>query len=580
LTYRDARRRFPDLFQFLSQGSNRELEQRKGVDGLIGGAKQVTWPDAGIAPRYLPCHAATMPPSQLTNAQEVSISDAIAQLLAAPDEPARYSILQRNPKFQDRAVVLQLATDVPRLARNDVERATRSAELAAWLAEILDDDFCRARSARAMGHPLQLQGKLRESLEQYQRALDLFTKLKLDSELAITLSGSLQPLILLGDYKESRAREEKARKIFSALGDALRLARLDANLGNILHRQDRFEEALVLYRRAEQALQRFGAKDDLALALNNIAICHISLREFDHALEAYVRLRAYSEELRLPRLSVQADYNIAYVHYLRGAYDRAIELYDKTRLVSVQTGDQYHAALCDLDQSEIYLHMNLPAQSATRASQALNQFQRLKMNYEAAKAYTFLGLASCYHFDGPGPLDLFGKARELFVLEQNWIWPPLIDLYRGIVLYGQGLHEQALKAVTAAQTVLSHSALKEKAALAELLRALLNLDLADKTAASYWAECATERIERSKLLELRYLAAFVLGCVRERQGQSRAAEQYYEKARKALDRSPSPRFSGVLKPPLVNSPASLSQHLLSLALLLPGPGVTEHPQGS
>ena len=517
-----------------------------------------------------------MPPAQLTNAQEVFISDAIAQLLAAPDESARHSILQHNPQFQDRAVVLHLATDVPRVARNDVERAAHTAELAAWLAEILDDDYCRARSARAMGHPLQLQGKLRESLEQYQRAIDLFAKLKLETELAITLSGSLQPLILLGDYNESRLREERARKIFKAQNDELRLARLDANLGNVLHRQDRFEEALVLYGRAQEALERFGAKDDLALVLNNVAVCHISLREFDSALAAYERVRAYSYNLNLPRLTVQADYNIAYVHYLQGAYDRAIELYNRTRNVCVQTGDQYHAALCDLDQSEIYLHMNLPEESAGRARDALSQFQQLKMNYEAAKAYTFLGLASCYGPDASAPLDLFSKARELFLLEQNWIWPPLVDLYRGIVLYRQSQWQEALKAVNAAQTVLAHSALKEKAVLAELLRALLHLELADRTAARYWAESASDRVERDKLTELRYLAAYILGGICDRQNDARAAQGYFEKAKAALARSPSPRFPRAIKPPLINSSANLSQHLLSVALLLPGTG-REHP---
>jgi tetratricopeptide (TPR) repeat protein len=509
---------------------------------------------------------------------ELSISKAVQQLLAAPDETGRTVFLQENPQFRDQRVVVYLATQVPKLARADSDESMRCAELAAWLAEILDDDYCRARSARAMGHPLQLRGKLHESLAQYQRALDLFAKLKLDSEVAITLSGSLQPLILLGEYKESKAREEKARKIFKAQGDELRLARLDANLGNVLHRQDRFEEALVLYHRAEGALQRFEAKDDLALVLNNVAVCHISLRDFDSAVEAYSRLRDYSGRANLPKLTVQADYNIAYVHYLQGAYDRAIALYNKTRTISLQSGDQYHAALCDLDQSEIYLHMNLAAESARLAREALSQFQHLNLNYEAGKAYTFLGLASCY---GPHPaasLDLFNHARELFVREQNWIWPPLVELYRSIALYHQGLWDDALKAVTAAQTVLSHSALKEKAALAELLRALLHLELKDNTAARYWAEAASDRIERSKLTELRYLVAFILGCVREGQGETRIAQQYYGEAKSALERSPSPRFPSLIKPPLTQTPAHLSQHLLSMALLLPGPGRTEHPQ--
>lgn len=519
-----------------------------------------------------------MTPPVLTETQEALFSQAIERLLAASDERSRRLLVQRNPEYLTRDLVVHLASEIPKLARNDAARAVRCSDLAAWLSEILDDDYCRARSVRAVGHSLQLQGKLRESLASYRKALDLFTKLKLDSEVAITLSGSLQPLILLGEYKEAKAREEKARKIFKAQGDELRLARLDTNLGNILHRQDRFEEAVVLYRRAEGSLQRFDARDDLALVLNNLAVCHIGLRDFDSALEAYSRLQAYSGRANLTNLTVQADYNIAYVHYLQGAYDRAIELYNKTRTIAGQTGDEYHAALCDLDQSEIYLHMNLPAESARLAGEALTQFQHLNLNYEAGKAYTFLGLAACY---GPHPaasVELFDKAHDLFVREQNWIWSPLVDLYRGIALYHQALWHDALNAVIAAQAVLSHSALKEKAALAELLRALLHLELKDIPAAGYWAEAASDRVERSKLAELRYLAVFIMGCVRESQNETRLAQQYYQQAKIALERSPSPRLPSLIKPPLVKSPANLSQHLLSSALLLPGPGRTEQRQ--
>jgi tetratricopeptide (TPR) repeat protein len=514
----------------------------------------------------------------LTETQEALISEAVEQLLAMPEESSRRVFLERSPQLQQRSVVLYLASQVPKIASDNVDRALQLAGLASWLAEILNDDYCRARSARAMGHPLQLKGKLSESLVEYQKALDLFTKLKLDPEVGITLSGSLQPLILLGNYEESRLREEKARKIFKAQGDELRLARLDANLGNVLHRQDRFEEALVLYQRAEQSLLRFDAIDDLAIVLNNIAVCHISLREFPSALETYRRLRTYSEQRHLQRLTVQANYNIAYLHYLQGEYDRAIELYKETRTFCARAGDPYHAALCDLDQAEIYLDLRLYGESAQLAQKSLAQFQGLKMNYEAAKAYTFLGFAACHQTDSVNALELFAKARVLFLFEQNWTWPALIDLYRAIVLYHAGSWPEALKIVRAAQSVLSHSVLKDKAALAELLRSLLHLELGDSAVARYWGELALERIERSKITGIRYLAEFVLGRVRESQNDLASAHQYYERAKTALENLPNHHQQGDMEVPLVKNADSLYRHLISVALRMPGPTLTQKPR--
>lgn len=525
-----------------------------------------------------PCNAVKVARFYLTETQGAFVSEAVEQLLAMPEESSRRDFLQQNSELQHQSVVLYLASQVPKIARDDVDRALQLAGLANWLAEILDDDYCRARSARAMGHPLQLKGKLRESLVEYQKALDLFTKLKLESEVGITLSGSLQPLILLGNYEESRLREEKARKIFKAQGDELRLARLDANLGNILHRQDRFEEALVLYRRAEQSLQRFDATDDLAILLNNIAVCRISLREFHSALETYGRLRTYSERRHMHLLTVQADYNIAYLHYLQGEYDRAIDLYKKTRIFCARAGDPYHAALCDLDQAEICLHRSSYRECAQLAQESLTQFQDLKMNYEAAKAYTFLGLAACQQTDSVNALELFATARELFLAEQNWIWPALVDLYRAIVLYRAGSWPEALEAVGAAQSVLSHSVLKDKAALAELLRSLLNLELGDSMTARYWGELALERIERSEITAIRYLAEFVLGRVRESQHDLSGAHECDERAKTALESGASHRQLEDIRPALLKNPETLYRHLISVALPSPSPALTPKPR--
>lgn len=516
-----------------------------------------------------------MSPSQLTETQEAWVSQAVEQLFAVPDS-SRDTLLQQRPDLQDPRVVLYLASQVPKIARADADRAVQMADLARWLSETLNDDYCRARSARAMGHVLQLKGKLRDSLVEYRKALDLFTKLNLEPEVGITLSGSLQPLILLGDYKESRLREETARKIFKAQGDELRLARLDSNLGNILHRQDRFEEAEVLYCRAEESLQRLDAADDLALVLNNLAVCYISLRDFQKALDTYKRLRNYSEQRHLQHLTVQADYNIAYLHYLQGNYHRAIDLYTKTRVFCAGAGDPYHAALCDLDQAEISLHLDSPTECAQLAEDALSQFYELKMNYEAAKAYTLLGLAACQQSDAAKALEFFGKARELFLLEQNWIWPALVDLYQAITLYRAGRWTDALKIVSAAQNVLSHSPLKDKAALAELLRSLLHLELGDSSAARYWGELALDRIKSSEITDIRYLAEFVLGRVRESQNDPWGAHQYYEKARAAQKARAGQRKD--IAPPLSKNAETLYKHLISISLRLPVPALGQNPR--
>ena len=200
-------------------------------------------------------------------------------------------------------------------------------------------------------------------------------------------------------------RASRRAQIFERLGDRLRLARLDANMGNILYRQDRFEEALELYLRAYDAFLEIGEPQDIAISLKNTATCQISLNDFREALATYQKARAYCVLVQMPVLVAVADYNIAYLYYLRGEYTRSIELYRAAREDCRELGDAYREALCDLDQSEMYLELNLSEEGAHLAGRAQKAFLELGMGYEAAKAQTNLAISLTHHGDtgcGPG----------------------------------------------------------------------------------------------------------------------------------------------------------------------------------
>ncbi len=435
----------------------------------------------------------------------------IARLAKLTDRRARQRLLTQHPRLVHPSIVERISEEVPKRARIDIQQAERLAQAAIWLADALDDDYCRARGRRAIGHVRALKGRYPEALDCYRFALRLFRELGRDSDAAITLSGALQTLIYLGKYDEALAWAGEARVVFTRQGDRLRLARLDSNLGNVLYRQGRFDEALTLYRRAHAAFGRRGGPQDVAITLRNMAVCHISLNAFPAALRIYQKARAYSMRHRLSLLVGEADYNIAYLYHLRGEYARALELYRAARAHCERLGDPYHQALCDLDQSELYLELNLIEEGAELADRARVGFEKLGMAFETGKALANLASAASSQGRESDALALFAQARQRFRRERSPIWLALINLNEALVLFRLRRYWRARRQCDAAFAVFQASRLGSKAAACELLLARLDIASGEPRAAAGRCRSALARLEHAEApaLSLQYSLSWV-----------------------------------------------------------------------
>jgi CHAT domain-containing protein len=499
--------------------------------------------------------------------QALESGDLIEQLAAQSSHRAMVAFLRAQPELWDPAVVERLYERVVRVARADVTQAERLADAATWISEKLGDDSCRAQSLRAVGHVLLIRGKYTDALARYEAALELFRALDREVDVGRTLSGgALQSLISLGRYEEAFASVREARRIFERHGDRLRLARLDSNMGNILHRQDRFPEALELYERAHEQLARVGQPQDVAAVLINMVVCCTSLNEFQKALEIYGEARAYCLAHDMPLLVVQADYNIAYLHYLRGEYTRALELYRAAEAQSELAGDAYHRALCDLDRSEIYLELNLGEEAAELGARALASFDALGMAYEAAKGVTNLAIAASQEGEIARALELFRRARDLFTEEGNQVWLALVDFYQALVLYRDGQHDEARRLCQSALALFAKAAVPGKVALCELLLARLELDAGNTRAAEQACGAALQKAEAAQSPILRYQACFVLGLIREAQEQPEDAYAAFESARKSLEQLRSHLRTEDLKVAFLKDKLAVYESLVTLCL--------------
>src|SRR5713101_1060179 len=460
----------------------------------------------------------------------------IAELSQLTNERARRSFLAQHSKALIRLeVVEQIAKVVVQKVRVSTQEALYLAEAAFLIAKRLRRKEALALSLRAKANALYSSGDNRAAIEHHQQAIRLYELLGIWNEAARTLSSSIQPMILLGEYDKAFQAAERAREIFEHLHDSWRLARLEINVGNIYHRQDRFEESIAHYERAYTGLMPYKDIEGIAVVLSNMAVCLISLNDFPRALATYQGARSFCKQNNMPLLVAQADYNIAYLYYLRGEYSRAIEALYAARRACEATGDAYHFALCHLDLSDIYLELNLGEEAREIAHEGFLRFEKLGMGYEAAKTLANEAIAYGQQGKTVQALERFTKAREMFGREKNLVWPWLIDLYQGLMLFHEGRYFEARRLCVAAAAFFDQSALFGKAVLTHLLLARIALQVGDAGEAQKETDEALARLKGLETPMLAYQARLLEGQIAQARNDRHAAHQAYLEARKALE---------------------------------------------
>ena len=491
------------------------------------------------------------------------VSQAIASL---SDAAARDRFFARHHRLANTQLAQWLLDRSREQLRVDFGRSLAFAQSACRVAERVGDDRLCALALRASANALSVGGNNQDSVDLHTQAIAAFEHVGDEPELARTLSACMQPLLLLGRYDQALEAAERARQLFSAQGDDLRLARLDNTVGNLLHRQDRFAEAMVSYERAHQALAQLGDVEGVLHVIHNKAVTLTSLNDFREALAAYESARELAAGRGLDQLVAQADYNIAWLYYLRGEYSRAIEILHSAAAGAKCTGDAYHAALSLLDLSEIYLELNLSVDAREMAEQAHARFNELGMGYEAAKALS--NAATSHGQEGKAfkALELFASARSRMVSEQNHVWPSLIDLYQAILLVDEGRLFEARRLCLAALACFEQSGLSLRAAMCHLLLARIALRLDDAADGRRRCDTALAQLTGAASPILTYHAHLLQGHAMTRAGDRAGAYASYQTARKALETLRSRLNGEELKIAFVKNKAEVYERLVQLCL--------------
>jgi CHAT domain-containing protein/tetratricopeptide (TPR) repeat protein len=502
--------------------------------------------------------------------EKLSLDELLPKLTRLANNSARQKFLARHRDLVGAKIVEQLAPLVVDRIRVDAQEALRLAEAVVLIARKLPRQEDLALALRTKANALYACGSNRASVEHHDQAYKIYSSRGDWKEAARTLSNSIQPLILLGEYDRAFAASQHAREIFARLGEGKRIASLENNVGNIFHRQDQFERALEHYERAYKALAGYEQWEHAAVALSNMAMCLINLNDFPRSLDCYQRARELCVNYDLPRLRDQADYNIAYLYYFRGEYNRAIDMLFATRRACEKSGDSYHFALCHLDLSEIYVELNLSEEAREMAHQGFLLFQKLGMGYESAKTLANEAIACGQQGNTSLALERFARARKIFAQEKNLVWPWLLDLYQGLLRFHEGHYIEARQLCAGAAEFFDRTLLLGKAALTHLLLGRIALELGDLSTAGREGDAAMAKLSTVQAPMLVYQAHLLLGQVAFKRGDRSAAYAACQQARKTLETLRTRLHGEELKISFVKN--RLQVYELLVDLYLDGPG--------
>lgn len=430
-------------------------------------------------------------------------------------------------------LVYRLCAEARQRMRVNLTDAIAYSAAAYAVARYLKSPKSLAESLKMRGHVAYLGGKYRQAAKAYEKAIEILEKLGDEVEAGRTLSSALQTLIYLGRYDAALAWGDRARDIFERHTDQLRLARLDANIANVLHRQDRLQEALAKYESAISEFRRLGDRDSIAIALRNLAVCRADRHDLDGALGAYNEAREHSDALGLTLLTAEIDDNIAYLYYLTGDYIRAIALYQAG--AKRERSNTHQTAVSLLDQSELYLDINLLPEAAETAKNASELFAKLKMHYEHGKALVNYSLALSGMNATAESLKVLSRARRLFFRDHADAWVALTDLYCASVLRNKGDIESASKLASTALSALETSQLDTRKAAAALFLAETELFTGNADLAKSYCNRARAWLAAGASYSLQFLLATIEARIAEAAGQLEAAKTEYSRARELVE---------------------------------------------
>jgi CHAT domain-containing protein/tetratricopeptide (TPR) repeat protein len=415
-------------------------------------------------------------------------------------------------------------------------RSVQLANLALDLATHSGSEILLFESWRMLTHSLMADEQYEYAIPFYEQRISRLEEKHDFQQAARARQGYVLALMHAGRYSDALDAGLTAERWFLENQQELDYAKICTNLGNVFHRLDDHAEAYRRYSIAADIFTKLGARQALAEVCMNMGNVLSSLDQFEESDRMYEASEKLSEQLGLAELFAQASYNRAYLSYLRGRYSEALQSFSRLRDRFRASGSARHYALCDLDEAEIYLQLNLSKDAAALAIRAAVEFEKIGLKYEQGKATALYGVALFQLRRFSEALDVFGSSQEIFEAEGNEYWIGLVGLYRAEVHLSLRRFWEAQALAAQSKSVFERLSVPSKRIFSLVLLGRVALTLNDLAAAEGFAKEIASITKDLKMPLVLFPYHVLCGEIAERTRRWDEAKAHYEAAAQELER--------------------------------------------
>ena len=262
------------------------------------------------------------PESERETAFDETLQRARAAMLANELDTAR-TILTSSPQLARSPAQLNYRLAQVDFRAGQLDRAERALDAVLEQDDAKDDPRFRAQVLTARGATRVRRGAFADGGQDFEAAIALLTPNGSPLERGLALVGRGNTRVPEHRFDEALADFGAARVALESAGDALGVARVDANLGMLELYRGRPAAALGYLPPAADRFQSFGALHELLLTLTGVIEAQLAMLQHDAALATLERASAVRERITDPDQRVDLLLNRAQVFIGSGRYREA-----------------------------------------------------------------------------------------------------------------------------------------------------------------------------------------------------------------------------------------------------------------